>query len=216
MKEHLLVILPHPDDEALGVAGLISLKRKQQVPVTYACATLGEMGRSMGKPVMANRETLRDIRKKELLEVAKILDITDLRMLGYRDKTLEFEDDEKLANHFLEIIEEVQPTHIVTFYPGFAVHPDHDACGAAVIRAVKRIEKEKRPIVYCIAFSNDRFEHIGYPDVLIDIREVADLKLKAIKAHQSQTFWMVENIEQNERLKQLLNQEVFWTYKWDD
>ena len=43
MKEHVLVILPHPDDESYGVAGLIALHRQKDIPVTYACATLGEM-----------------------------------------------------------------------------------------------------------------------------------------------------------------------------
>lgn len=216
MDERLLVILPHPDDETFGAAGYIALKRKADISVTYACCTLGEMGRNMGSPVIANRETLRDIRKKELEEVAEILDINDLRMLGYRDKTLEFEDDEKLASHFEEIIRDVNPTHVVTFYPGFAVHPDHDACGAAVIRAVGRMEKSERPVVYCLAFSNDRFEHIGNPDVEIDIKEVADKKLAAIKAHKSQTFWLVQNINQNERLKSMLEKEVFWTYSFKD
>lgn len=216
MKERLLVILPHPDDEAFGVAGLIALKRKENIPVTYACATLGEMGRNMGKPIIANRETLRDIRKKELERVAEILDISDLRMLGYRDKTLEFEDEEKLIHHFGQIIDDVKPTHIVTFYPGFSVHPDHEACGYAVIQAVKRIEKSKRPIVYCLAFSNDRFEHIGYPDVEVDITEVTEQKLNAIKAHQSQTFWMIPLMDKEPRFKQMLKKEVFWTYKWDD
>ena len=43
MREHVLVILPHPDDEAFGAAGFIAKNRKAGVPVTYACGTLGEM-----------------------------------------------------------------------------------------------------------------------------------------------------------------------------
>ncbi|WP_243290744.1 bacillithiol biosynthesis deacetylase BshB2 [Bacillus sp. FJAT-47783] len=216
MDERLLVILPHPDDEAFGTAGFIALKRKANIPVTYVCCTLGEMGRNMGNPVIANRETLRNIRQKELEDVAEILDLNELRMLGYRDKTIEFEDDEKLASHFEEIIRDVNPTHVVTFYPGYSVHPDHDACGAAVIRAVGRMQKSERPIVYCLAFSNDRFEHIGEPDVVIDIKEVADQKLEAIKAHKSQTFWLVQNIDHNEQLQSMLEKEAFWTYPFKD
>ena len=60
-------------------------------------------------------------------------------MLGYRDKTVEFEDPEKIIADITSIINEVNPSLIITFYPGYAVHPDHDATGAAVVQAVERI-----------------------------------------------------------------------------
>lgn len=221
MSEHVLVILPHPDDESFGVAGLIAQKRKGGIPVTYVCGTLGEMGRNMGSPLFANRESLPQIRKKELEDACKAMDIRDLRMLGLRDKTLEFEDDEKLSDMMEEIIDEVEPTLIVTFYPGYAVHPDHDACGAAVIRALKRRPIEKRPLTYCLAFSNNRFEKLGEPDVMIDITDVANIKLSALKAHRSQTGGMLKQMEEKLLRKeseamQWFEQETYYTYKWND
>jgi bacillithiol biosynthesis deacetylase BshB2 len=221
MKEHVLVILPHPDDESFGAAGIIALKRKAGIPVTYACGTLGEMGRNMGNPLFANRETLPFIRKTELENACKAMDIQDLRMLGLRDKTLEFEDDEQLADLMESIINDVEPTLIITFYPGYAVHPDHDACGAAVIRALERRPKVRRPLTYCLAFTNDRFDKIGEPDVTIDITEVADIKLNALKAHRSQTEGMLKLMEEkllNKDPEAMLwfEKEVFYTYKWKD
>jgi bacillithiol biosynthesis deacetylase BshB2 len=221
MKEHVLVILPHPDDESFGAAGIIALKRKAGIPVTYACGTLGEMGRNMGNPLFANRETLPFIRKTELENACKAMDIQDLRMLGLRDKTLEFEDDEQLADLMEGIINDVDPTLIITFYPGYAVHPDHDACGAAVIRALERRPKVRRPLTYCLAFTNDRFDKIGEPDVTIDITEVADIKLNALKAHRSQTEGMLKLMEEkllNKDPEAMLwfEKEVFYTYKWKD
>ncbi|MDQ0225253.1 bacillithiol biosynthesis deacetylase BshB2 [Metabacillus niabensis] len=221
MKEHVLVILPHPDDESYGVAGLIAQKRKAGIPVTYACGTLGEMGRNMGNPLFANRESLPKIRKKELEDACKAMDIQDLRMLGLRDKTLEFEDDEKIADMMEEIIDEIEPSLIVTFYPGHGVHPDHDACGAAVIRALKRRPKEKRPTTYCMAITNNRFEAVGQPDVILNITDVMDIKLNALKAHRSQTEGMLKQMEEkilnkDKEAMQWFEKEVYWTYKWDD
>jgi N-acetylglucosamine malate deacetylase 2 len=221
MREHVLVILPHPDDESFGVAGLIAQKRKAGIPVTYACGTLGEMGRNMGNPLFANRESLPHIRKKELEDACNAMDIQDLRLLGLRDKTLEFEDDEQLADMMEKIIDEVEPTLIVTFYPGHAVHPDHDACGAAVIHALKRRSIEKRPLTYCLAFSNDRFEIIGEPDVVINITDVADIKLNALKAHRSQTGGMLKQMEEkllnkDPEAMHWFEQETYYTYKWND
>lgn len=218
-ERHVLVVFPHPDDEAFGVSGTIATHVKNGTPVTYACLTLGEMGRNMGNPLFTNRENLPKIRKEELKDAARALGIQDLRMLGYRDKTVEFEDEEKLANHMLEIIQEVNPSLIITFYPGYAVHPDHDATGAAVVRAVEKLPPDARPTLHCSAFSNDCVEKLGEADIVHDISAVADIKLAAMQAHRSQTEQMFGDL--TERLKNQdpevlarMNFERFWTYKW--
>ncbi|MEK3857404.1 bacillithiol biosynthesis deacetylase BshB2 [Cytobacillus sp. FSL H8-0458] len=217
-ERHVLVIFPHPDDEAFGVSGTISLHIDNGTPVTYACLTLGEMGRNMGNPPFATRETLPKIRKEELEEAARVLGIRDLRMLGYRDKTVEFEDEEMLANRLGAIIGETNPSLIITFYPGYAVHPDHDATGAAVIRAVKELPADKRPKVHCVAFSNNCEEEIGQADVVNDVSAVIDRKIAAIKAHASQTQLMAANMEesiknQDPEVLARMYKERFWTYK---
>ncbi|MGN7399267.1 bacillithiol biosynthesis deacetylase BshB2 [Cytobacillus praedii] len=218
-ERHVLVVFPHPDDEAFGVSGTIASYTKSGIPVTYACLTLGEMGRNMGNPPFATRETLPQIRKKELQDAADVLGITDLRMLGYRDKTVEFEDKAVLAAHMGSIIEEVKPSLIITFYPGYAVHPDHDATGAAVIKAVKDMPENERPKVHCVAFSNNCEEEIGQADIVNNVSDVADLKLAAIKAHVSQTQLMAAEMEeqlknQDPAVMARIHNERFWTYKF--
>ena len=52
----------------------------------------------MGNPPFATRESLPKIRKTELQNAAKIMGIDDLRMMGLRDKTIEFENEEMLTN----------------------------------------------------------------------------------------------------------------------
>lgn len=217
-ERHVLVIFPHPDDEAFGVSGTISLHIDNGTPVTYACLTLGEMGRNMGNPPFATRETLPKIRKEELEEAARVLGIQDLRMLGYRDKTVEFEDEEMLANRLGAIIGETNPSLVITFYPGYSVHPDHDATGAAVIRAVRELPADKRPKVHCVAFSNNCEEEIGQADVVNDVSAVIDRKIAAIKAHASQTQLMAANMEesiknQDPEVLARMYKERFWTYK---
>lgn len=218
-EKHVLVVFPHPDDEAFGVSGTIASYTQNGTPVTYACLTLGEMGRNMGNPPFATRESLSHIRKKELQDAANVLGITDLRMLGYRDKTVEFEEESKLAAHIGSIIEEVNPSLIITFYPGYSVHPDHDACGAAVIKAVKNMPEAARPKVHCVAFSNNCEEEIGQADIVNNVSAVADRKIAAITAHVSQTQLMV--MEMAEKLKNQdpevmarIHNERFWTYSF--
>ncbi|MGD7022938.1 bacillithiol biosynthesis deacetylase BshB2 [Rossellomorea vietnamensis] len=220
-ENHVLVIFPHPDDEAFGVSGTISKFIKSGTPVTYACLTLGQMGRNLGNPPFATRESLPLIRKEELKNAAEVMGITDLRMMGYRDKTLEFENDEKLANMVTELIQELKPSLIITFYPGYSVHPDHEATARAVVRAVRRLPKTARPKLHCLAFSNNCQEFIGKPDVVYDITSVKDQKLAAMKAHSSQTAWMLPQIEkgiaaQDPEALKWVTTEHFWTYQWEN
>lgn len=218
-ERHVLVVFPHPDDEAFGVSGTIATLTENGSPVTYACLTLGEMGRNMGNPPFTNREELPKIRKEELKLAAKALGIQDLRMLGFRDKTIEFEDEEKLADLISSFIDELNPSLIITFYPGYSVHPDHDATGAAVVRAVRQIPAGQRPKLNCVAFSNNCVEELGQAAIIHNISAVAEKKLAAISAHRSQTEQMLK--EMSEKLRNQdpqamawLNNERFWTYKF--
>ncbi|MCA0971880.1 bacillithiol biosynthesis deacetylase BshB2 [Halobacillus litoralis] len=220
-ENHVLVIFPHPDDEAFGVSGTITSYIKQGTPVTYACLTLGEMGRNLGKPAFATRETLPDIRRKELKKAAEAMGITDLRMMGLRDKTLEFEDDTEMKNMVRELIDELNPSLVISFYPGYAVHPDHEATARAVVRALREIDEEDRPTFHAVAFANDTEENLGEPDVVHDIQAVQEEKLNAMRAHISQTARMLEMLEEGiktkdpEAMKWVTN-ERFYTYDWEN
>jgi N-acetylglucosamine malate deacetylase 2 len=220
-ERQVLVIFPHPDDEAFGVSGTISTHVNNGTPVTYACLTLGEMGRNLGNPPFATRESLPLIRKKELQKAADVMGIQDLRMMGYRDKTLEFENDEKLSNMVTELIEELNPSLIITFYPDYSVHPDHEATARAVVRAVRRLPKASRPKLHCLAFSKNCEEELGKPDILVDITPVKDQKIGAMKAHISQTAWMLKDLEKgiqqnNPESLKWVTVERFWSYQWEN
>lgn len=74
----------------------------------------------MGIPPFANRVTLPEIRKKELEESCEAIGIQDLRMLGFHDKTIEFEDQVLLDGQIDALLKELKPSLIITFYPGTA------------------------------------------------------------------------------------------------
>src|SRR5690625_541659 len=147
------------------------------------------MGRNMGSPTFANRETLPEIRKQEMEEVAEHLDI-DYRLLGYRDKTIEYDDKHEVATHIKGILEEINPSLVITHYPDYAVHPDHDALGAAAIEAVRLMDPEKRPTVWAQAITSDVEESLGQPDVSHDVRHSCGQRGDAILAHKRQVQGM--------------------------
>lgn len=223
MEKHVVVIYPHPDDESFGAAGTIIQYRKQGVPVTYLCGTLGEMGRNMGNPPIANRESLPEIRKEELLEAVRVLDM-EVEMLGFRDKTLEFEDRTKVATNLKEYLDRIKPSLVITHYPDHAVHPDHNALGAAAIEAVRMMDESERPVVWAQAISRNYTEVLGKPDVINDVRAEIDTKLDAIYAHKTQAAgvlsqFMQPGFSQEEFKKEVANNfstEQFYIWKYND
>lgn len=222
MEKHVVVILPHPDDESFGAAGSIAHFRSQGVPVTYLCGTLGEMGRNMGNPPFANRETLPQIRKQELQNACKVLDM-ELVMLGYRDKTLEFEDRTKVAKHLKAILDEIAPSLVITHYPGYAVHPDHNALGAAAIKAVASMNDTKRPTVWAQAFSRGFKEELGEPDIINDVADYFEKKMEAILCHESQASGIIGKLKDYKQLgteilqeaKERFGKEEFFIWKFE-
>ncbi|MCF8564280.1 bacillithiol biosynthesis deacetylase BshB2 [Alicyclobacillus tolerans] len=197
MERHVLVIFPHPDDETLAVGGAIALHAQAGSPITYACFTLGQMGRNMGNPFFANRETLPKIREQELRNACAFLGIQDLRLMGFRDKTLEFEDPELLVNTISDLIAELNPSLVITYYPGFCVHPDHESLAAATVTAIARMPQDRRPKLQCQAFSRDHVEALGDRDVILDTHSVWEAWYNAIKAHKTQTANRVEQMEKD-------------------
>ncbi|PWI57389.1 bacillithiol biosynthesis deacetylase BshB2 [Sulfoacidibacillus thermotolerans] len=218
--EHVLAVFPHPDDETFGKAGTIALYTKAGIPVTLICGTLGQLGRNMGKPFFATRETLPTIREKELRDACAILGIKDLRLLGLRDKTVEFEDPEALADRIETVLRELSPSVVMTYYPEHGVHPDHDGLSRATVHAVKRLPQAQRPVIYGSAVTKNAVEALGSPDIVNDVSEVLEIKLAAMRAHRSQSEAMMEKIERDlqdpkkkEKVEQTLKMERFWIYR---
>ena len=215
MEKHVLVVFPHPDDETFGCGGTIAMYAQAGVPVTYVCGTLGQMGRNMGKSLIATRESLPNIREKELEEACQAVGIQHLIKLGLRDKMIEFEEPEALTDRIEGILREIRPSLVLTHYPGYAVHPDHNALAKVTIRAIARLADEERPMVYAQAFARDCQNVLREPDIVNDISTVADVKLAAIRAHRSQSQPILARIEgeqSNEETRRTLRYESFWTY----
>ncbi|GMA58422.1 bacillithiol biosynthesis deacetylase BshB2 [Alicyclobacillus sacchari] len=221
---HLLLVFPHPDDESFGKAGTVILFTKAGTPATLICGTLGEMGRNMGNPIFANRETLPSIRRRELEDACQALGVDDLRLLGLRDKTVEFEDPERVADRIEAVIREVKPTILMTYYPKYGVHPDHDAMSHAAVIAVKRLPKEERPVIWGSAVVNDAESILGEPDFVLDVSSVLEQKMAAMRAHKSQYQGMFSRMEEalaqggalRDEVVQQLTRERFWIYRIQD
>lgn len=197
-ERQVLVVLAHPDDETFGCAGTIALYTRAGVPVTCAIGTRGEMGRNMGNPFFATRETLHQLRERELAAACAVLGVTDLRLLGCWDKTSEFLAPGVVADRILALLEELRPTLVITHHPEFGGHPDHCAIGAATVAALGRLPAPARPRLWCLIPPRLAEDH-GLPLETLDVSAVVDIKEAAVRAHRSQSEAALKRLKPEER-----------------
>ena len=67
------------------------------------------MGRNLGNPPFATRESLPKVRERELEDACRAIGI---RKMGLRDKTVEFEPHDQMDNMIKNLIEETNPSLI--------------------------------------------------------------------------------------------------------
>ena len=188
-RKSLVAVFAHPDDEAFGPAGTL-YKYSQTHDVYILCATRGEAG--------GNHERLSQIRTKELLKSAKILGIKKVYFLGFADGTLNNAIYNQLADKIEKKLRQLRPETIMTFEPrGISGHIDHIVVSMVTTYVFYKSPTIHKLLYYCISederkLIKDYFIYFppGYRrseiDEVVDISDVWDIKLAAMKAHQSQ------------------------------
>jgi LmbE family N-acetylglucosaminyl deacetylase len=193
-----MVIYAHPDDAEFGLAGTMARWARAGVEITYCMITNGASGSD--DPNMT-REMLRDTRYAEQLAAAKILGVKNCVFLGYEDgylyPTLEVRKDvaRQVRIHRPDVLFTMDPTFRIAddFYVN---HPDHIAAGEVALRTInpdastrnmfpelwrdEHLEPHKPKALFLQSF--------GAEGTVIDISDVLDVKVKALRAHRSQLF----------------------------
>jgi len=133
-----MAVLAHPDDESLGLGGVLARYAAEGVETTLVTATRGERGRlGTERPGAA---VLAPIRERELHAAAAVLRLREVHFLDYLDGELAEADHLEATAKIAALLRTVRPHVVVTFGPDGAYgHPDHVAisqlAGAAVVAA---------------------------------------------------------------------------------
>ena len=202
--ERVLVVNAHPDDSDFGASGTIAQWVKQGIEVSYVLCTNGDQG---GEASGHSKEDMPTIRQREQREAGKVIGVTDITFLNYVDGHLE--PTIALRKDLVRQIRRVKPDRIVCQSPERnwerigASHPDHLAAGEATIQAV--YPDARNPFAFTDLLEKEGFEPwrvrevwiMGFsePDHFVDITDTFDLKIAAIRAHQSQTGH-IDNLEE--------------------
>jgi bacillithiol biosynthesis deacetylase BshB2 len=189
-QRKLLAVFAHPDDESFICGGTLAKYASEGVEITLVSATKGDMGRRMGNPPYLNRETMAAARELELRQACEYLGIRHLHFLGIRDKTVEFIDEDRLADRISDLIRQTDPDVVLTFHETWGGHPDHCAIGKATTTAFRRTGSKGN--LYFISFGGElehpeRFGYTRKEVMRIDVQDHLEAKLAAFRAHRCQT-----------------------------
>jgi LmbE family N-acetylglucosaminyl deacetylase len=128
MEHRLLCVLAHPDDESLGMGGVLARYAAEGVETYLATATSGERGWPGAPEQHPGEQQLARIREAELRAAAEILGIRGLSLLRYPDGGLAAASPEALIARIAQAVRQIRPQVVVTFGPdGATGHPDHIA-----------------------------------------------------------------------------------------
>jgi LmbE family N-acetylglucosaminyl deacetylase len=147
----ILYVFAHPDDESFGPARVISKQRRQGHEVYLLTLTRGGATRQRHKFGYSVDE-MGEVRYKEMLDVAKALDLTGLTVLDLPDSGLKDMDPREIETVIAEQIEAIQPQVVVTYaVHGISGFFDHLVAHAVVKRAYVEL-RERASYLKRLAF----------------------------------------------------------------
>ena len=220
-KKTAVCIFAHPDDEAFGPAGTIH-KLTKKYDVYLLCATKGEIGKNSSN----RKKNLIEVRADELRKSAKILGIKKVYFLGFVDGTLSNSLYHKLASSIEKHLKSLKPEIILTSNPnGGSGHIDHIVVSMVSSYLFERLAFVKK-IMYTAMLreATDKWKKQEYfvyrpdgikrseVDEIVDVSDVWDTKIAAMKAHASQKHDYERIIEMR---KDLPKEEYFIVRKRD-
>ncbi len=170
---NVLVIAPHPDDEAIGCGGtlLIHAARGDRVGVVFL--TSGELGIEHLPPDEARR-----LREDEAARAAEILKIAAVKFLRLPDWSVGEHADEAVSQ-ILPIITAETPG--IIYLPHAAdAHPDHRATLPIMRAVLKKTGATPELRGYEIWTPMAKFDEVE--DITATMRD----KLRAVRCHRSQ------------------------------
>jgi N-acetyl-1-D-myo-inositol-2-amino-2-deoxy-alpha-D-glucopyranoside deacetylase len=214
-RQHLVVVVAHPDDETFGCGSLIAHSVAAGARVTLLCATRGEAGERAPHPD-TDHLPLGDLREQELRNAATVLGVHAIELLGYADSGWDGElpdgalcaaavDD--VARDLGARFAQLSPDVVLTLH-GDDGHRDHVHIRQAVETALarhparvpleraclsnglmRRWVEEMRAGQSATAYLDLDVDGLGTPDsqlTAIDVSALLAVRERAIACHRSQ------------------------------
>jgi LmbE family N-acetylglucosaminyl deacetylase len=201
MPKRALVVVAHPDDAEFGCSATVAKWTRDGweawfLIVTDASGGGDDHATDVGPEA---RKAISDTRKAEQREAARVLGLAGVEFLDYPDGLIE--PTIALRRDIVRMIRKVKPSILVTPSPDrrwdqFFIgrhHPDHLAVGVAATAAVYPAARNAWdfPELLEEGLEPHRVKElwiVGAPVLnhFVDVTETVDMKIEALRAHDSQ------------------------------
>ncbi|MDO5493817.1 MAG: PIG-L deacetylase family protein [Nesterenkonia sp.] len=193
----VLAFAAHPDDLDFGAAATMAALAERGAEITLCLLTAGDAG---GFSPDEDREGVPARRAAEQREAAELLGISEVVLLDERDGFVEPTHD--LIRSIVRLMRRCRPDVVVSTHPERAwerlqkAHPDHLACGEAVVRAC--YPAVENPFAYPELLSEEGLEAYRVPHLLlmtapqerhntwVSVAGYESTKVDALRRHLSQ------------------------------
>jgi LmbE family N-acetylglucosaminyl deacetylase len=133
----LLCSMAHPDDESLGMGGVLARYAAENIEISLITATRGERGWTGAPEDNPGLQKLGEIRTAELHKAAAILGIQEVNFLNYIDGDLDQANPQEATRKIAGHLRRIRPHVVATFDPfGAYGHPDHIAISQLTMSAI--------------------------------------------------------------------------------
>lgn len=176
----VLVIAPHPDDEALGCGGTIAKYKKGSNEV-YLCIVTKAYTPGWSKEFIKNRP-------REIEEANKILGIKKTYFLGLPTGKLDTVPQKELNEAVSKVVAEVSPNVLYIPHKG-DLSKDHRLVFESTLVAARPLKQKIKKILSYECLSETEWGAATepfVPNVYVDISETLDKKIKAMEAYKSE------------------------------
>lgn len=169
----VLVLSPHPDDEAIGCGGTLCRHSAAGDETRVIFLTSGERGSRVMNP-----DQTASVRESEAHAAAAVLGIAEIEFLHARDGRLQ--GSANLVDRVAKVIGSFRPDYLYTTHGGEA-HNDHRAAARLAMRALATTPR-LRPLVRLF----EVWTPLQRPTHFEDITPFIEAKRRAIQCYTSQ------------------------------
>ena len=183
MKNRIIVVAPHPDDEILGCGGAILRHIHEGDDVAWLIVTKPPEDIHWSKEFLLQR-------KKNIIDVAEMVNFSEVFELNFPATKLDIIPKGEIISEISKIFEEFKPNQIYSPHRGDA-HSDHKIVFDAVNACskwfrypyVKKILSYETPSETEFNYKDD---NLFFPNTYVDISKYLEKKLEIMSIYESE------------------------------